>query len=61
MGTGTTGDVARRAISLLDLTELGDDATAADVERLCARAVGPHGTVAAVSAGQRPDPRARPL
>lgn len=48
MGTGTTGDVARRAISLLDLTELGDDATAADVERLCARAVGPHGTVAAV-------------
>ena len=40
--------LARRAISLLDLTELGDHATSDDVTRLCDRAVGPHGTVAAV-------------
>jgi deoxyribose-phosphate aldolase len=46
-----TNDVrarARRAISLVDLTELGDEATDADVVALCARAVGPHGAVAAV-------------
>ncbi|MFM7687140.1 MAG: deoxyribose-phosphate aldolase [Actinomycetota bacterium] len=40
--------VAQRAIALLDLTELGDAATAEQVETLCARAVGPHGPVAAV-------------
>ncbi len=40
--------VARRAIALLDLTELGDAATADHVGSLCARAVGPHGSVAAV-------------
>lgn len=40
--------VARRALALIDLTELGDAATAADVERLCHQATGPHGTVAAV-------------
>ena len=39
---------ARRAIALLDLTELGEQATEADVRSLCARAVGPHGSVAAV-------------
>ena len=39
---------ARRAIALVDLTELGDHATDADVTSLCARAVGPHGRVAAV-------------
>lgn len=39
---------ARRAIGLVDLTELGDHATDADVTSLCARAVGPHGRVAAV-------------
>lgn len=39
---------ARRAIALLDLTELGDHATTDDVTALCRRAVGPHGTVAAV-------------
>lgn len=43
-----TSATARRAIALLDLTELGDHATDADVTALCARAVGPHGTVAAV-------------
>lgn len=40
--------VARRAIALLDLTELGDTATTEQVDSLCARAVGPHGNVAAV-------------
>ncbi len=40
--------IARRAITLLDLTELGDDATADDVTALCGRAVSPYGTVAAV-------------
>lgn len=41
-------DVARRALALLDLTELSDDCTPEAVERLCARAVGPAGAVAAV-------------
>lgn len=40
--------VAARALALLDLTNLGDPCTEADVEALCARAVGPHGRVAAV-------------
>lgn len=44
----TDASVARRAIPLLDLTDLGDHTTAADVERLCERAVGRHGSVAAV-------------
>jgi deoxyribose-phosphate aldolase len=40
--------LARRAITLLDLTELGDGATDADVVALCARAHTSHGTTAAV-------------
>jgi deoxyribose-phosphate aldolase len=40
--------IARRAITLLDLTELGDQATDDDVVALCSRATGPHGDVAAV-------------
>ena len=40
--------VVRRAIELIDLTELGDSATDADVTNLCGRAVGAYGTVAAV-------------
>ena len=40
--------VARRAIGLLDLTELGDAATEDDVHVLCRRALGPDGEVAAV-------------
>jgi deoxyribose-phosphate aldolase len=40
--------LARRAIGLLDLTELGDHATDADVVALCANAHGPHGNTAAV-------------
>jgi len=44
-------DAARVALACLDLTSLGDDDTAADIERLCERAVGPAargGSVAAV-------------
>ncbi len=40
--------VARRALGLLDLTELADAATDDDVHALCERAVGPDGEVAAV-------------
>lgn len=40
--------VAHRALPLLDLTDLNDDCSDDDVRRLCARAVTPHGSVAAV-------------
>jgi len=40
--------VAGRALPLLDLTDLGDAVTEADARALCARAVTPHGAVAAV-------------
>ena len=40
--------VARRALGLVDLTNLDDDASASDVEVLCGRASGPYGSVAAV-------------
>ncbi|MGB8860407.1 MAG: deoxyribose-phosphate aldolase [Ilumatobacteraceae bacterium] len=46
--TNASSTLARRAIALLDLTELGDHATDADVTALCGRATGRHGTVAAV-------------
>ncbi len=39
---------ARQALSLLDLTSLNDADTEAVIEKLCARAVTPHGKVAAV-------------
>jgi deoxyribose-phosphate aldolase len=41
-------DVARRALALLDLTELSESCTGAMVETLCARAISPHGATAAV-------------
>jgi deoxyribose-phosphate aldolase len=40
--------VAARALPLIDLTDLSDAATEAGARDLCARAVTPHGTVAAV-------------
>ena len=40
--------VAARALPLLDLTDLADDATEAGARALCARAVTAHGAVAAV-------------
>lgn len=54
-----TTDAARRALGLLDLTELGDTATTDDVDRLCARALTPHGPVAAVCVWPRHVARAR--
>lgn len=54
-----TPDIARRAVSLVDLTSLGEADTAADVERLCARAVTPAGPVAAVCVWPRFVPAAR--
>jgi deoxyribose-phosphate aldolase len=39
---------ARRALALVDLTELGDSPSPDDIDRLCDRAVGPHGSTAAV-------------
>jgi len=44
----TPDDIARRALHLLDLTELGDHATIAQVDDLCHRAHGRCGSVAAV-------------
>ena len=44
----TDADRARRALACLDLTNLNDDCTAADVQTLCARAQTAHGPVAAV-------------
>lgn len=41
-------DVARRALACLDLTDLAPSGSPADIDRLCARAVSPHGRVAAV-------------
>ena len=40
--------LARRALACLDLTSLNDADTEADIARLCERAQGPHGPVAAV-------------
>lgn len=40
--------VARRALCLIDLTDLSDDCTPAAIDALCLRAVGPCGSVAAV-------------
>lgn len=44
----TSAEVARRALPLVDLTNLDDTCTTADIDTLCARAVTPHGPVAAV-------------
>jgi deoxyribose-phosphate aldolase len=52
---------ARRALPLLDLTDLNDDGTAAAIEALCAKAVTPAGPVAAVCIYARFIPVARPL
>ena len=44
----TPEDTARRAIGLLDLTNLNDDCTLGDIDALCERAITPHGAVAAI-------------
>ena len=50
---------ARLALACLDLTSLNDADTEADVVKLCARANGPHGPVAAVCVWPRFAQRAR--
>jgi deoxyribose-phosphate aldolase len=46
--TPTSAELGARILPLIDLTSLGDDDTAAKIERLCADAVTEHGSVAAV-------------
>jgi len=48
MGDDLLQSHARTALACLDLTSLGDADTEADIARLCERAQGPHGPVAAV-------------
>lgn len=48
MDEGLKRSVARRALPLVDLTNLDDGCTAADIAALCRRATTPYGTVAAV-------------
>lgn len=44
----TPAEVAQRALPLVDLTNLDETCTTADIDALCTRAVTPHGPVAAV-------------
>jgi deoxyribose-phosphate aldolase len=44
----TPPEIARRALPLVDLTNLNEDCTAADVLALCEAAATPHGPVAAI-------------
>lgn len=46
--TADTVRIARRALALVDLTNLDDACTPEAIDRLCERAVGPHGRTAAV-------------
>lgn len=41
-------EIAARSLPLVDLTNLTDDCTTADIEALCGKAVTPHGQVAAI-------------
>ena len=52
---------AAKAIGLLDLTNLNEDCTAADIENLCRRAVTPHGKVAAICIWKEHIPQAKAL
>lgn len=44
----TNKELAQKAISLLDLTNLNDDCSPADIEALCAKAQTPYGNTAAI-------------
>jgi deoxyribose-phosphate aldolase len=57
----TPADTARIALACLDLTSLNASETDADIERLCQRAVGRHGAVAAVCVWPRRAALARSL
>jgi deoxyribose-phosphate aldolase len=52
---------ARTALACLDLTSLNDADTAADIDTLCRRALGPHGSTAAVCVWPRFVAQARAL
>jgi deoxyribose-phosphate aldolase len=52
---------AKAALACLDLTSLNDADTPADIEKLCARAQGPHGPTAAVCVWPRFAAQARAL
>jgi deoxyribose-phosphate aldolase len=52
---------ARTALACLDLTSLNDGDTPADIDKLCARAQGPHGPTAAVCVWPRFAKQARAL
>ncbi|RFB81351.1 deoxyribose-phosphate aldolase [Methylovirgula sp. 4M-Z18] len=54
-------DIARRALRLLDLTNLDDDCKESVIDDLCARAVTPHGSVAAICIWPRFVAQAKPL
>jgi deoxyribose-phosphate aldolase len=54
-------EAAKRALSLLDLTNLNDQCTEQDIADLCARAVTPHGDVAALCIWPQWVKRAREL
>ncbi len=46
--TETSKQIAAKALSLLDLTNLNDDCTPEDIDALCATAQTPHGNTAAI-------------
>lgn len=48
MTEATRAEIAKRALGLVDLTNLNDDCTSGDIAALCERAVTSHGHVAAV-------------
>ena len=48
MDSDEAAALARRALALVDLTDLSDTCTLADIDALCDRAVGPYGSTAAV-------------
>jgi len=54
-------ETARTALACLDLTSLNDADTPADIDKLCARAQGPHGATAAVCVWPRFVRQARAL
>lgn len=53
--------IAKKAIGLLDLTNLNEGCTARDIEDLCRRAVTPHGKVAAICIWKEHVPQAKAL
>jgi deoxyribose-phosphate aldolase len=57
----TNKELAQKAISLLDLTNLNDDCTPADIEALCAKAQTPYGNTAAICIWARFIPQAKEL